>query len=242
MNKSKSWSYTLKFMAMICFAIVLCLLVLLRLFNTEQFLSWYGRYTETLNEFEVWIENYGATPLAVIIIFINYALKAVMPWFPVSCICVASAVIFKWYDALVINLIGLSILFALKFFWGKHFGGGNAEKLLMKYDSAYNFLDKGKLGSGIVLFFSRLLPSIPINSVSCLYGTTDMPWWKFVLISDAGFLYKAITYIIIGRNVFDPASASFIVPFIPYILLSGIIFLSIGSAAGAKKNKSRSGV
>ena len=61
------------------------------------------------------------------------------------------------------------------------------------------------------------------------------------MISVAGFLYKAMTYIIIGRNVFDPASASFIVPFIPYILFSGMIFLSLSGAieGGNKKRKNK---
>lgn len=235
LEKSKSWSYTFKIMALFCFLIVFTLLVLLRVFSTDSFIRWYEKYTESLNAFEIWIEDYGATPLAVLIILINYALKALLPWFPVSCICVASAVVFKWYDALVINLVGLSLLFMLKFFWGKHFGGGNAEKLLMKYDGAHRLVDESKLGSGMVLFFTRLLPNIPINAVSCIYGTTDMPLWKFVLISDIGFLYKLISYIIIGRNVFDPASASFIVPFIPLIFVSGIIFLSLSSAFKKEK-------
>lgn len=237
MNKSKSWSYTLRLLALVCFTAVLTLLVLLRVFQTDSFVHWYARYTETLTEFEIWIENYGATPIAVIIILVNYALKAVLPWFPVSCICVASAVLFKWYEALVINLFGLSILFALKYVWGKHFGGGNAEKILMKYDIAHKTVDEDGLGSGVVLFFSRLLPSIPINAISCLYGTTDMPFRKYMVISLAGFLYKAVSYIIIGRNVFDPASASFVVPFIPLILLSGIIFLSLSGAIEGKTNK-----
>lgn len=237
LKKSKSGSYSLKLLALICFATVLGLLVLLRVFNTESFLRWYGRYTETLSSFEIWIENYGATPLAVLIILINYVLKAVLPWFPVSCICVASAVIFKWYEALAINLVGLSILFTLKFLWGRRFGGGNAEKILMRYDKAHRLVEESKLGSGVVLLFTRLLPSIPLNSVSCIYGTTEMPLWRFVLISDIGVLYKVISYIIIGRNVFDPASASFIVPFIPLILLSGMIFLSLSGAFKEKKPK-----
>lgn len=239
MKKSKSWSYALRVISLMCFLTVLALLVLLRIFQTDQFLHWYARYTETLSNFEIWIENYGATPLAVVIILVNYVLKAVLPWFPVSCICVASAVIFKWYDALAINIAGLTVLFTIKFFWGKHFGGGNAEKLLMKYDSVYRLVDSSGLGSGVVLFLSRLLPSIPINSVSCLYGTTDMPLWRFIIISLTGFMYKAVTYIIIGRNVFDPASASFIVPFIPHILFSGIIFLSLSSVIEGGNSKRR---
>lgn len=237
LKKSKSWSYALRLMALICFSLVLALLVLLRVFQTDSFVRWYDRYTETLVNFEIWIENYGATPLAVVIILVNYALKAVMPWFPVSCICVASAVIFKWYDALVINLVGLSVLFTLKFIWGRRFGAGNAEKLLNKYSFIRETVEHSRLGSGVILFLSRLLPNIPINSVSCIYGTTDMPLWRFLLISLIGFLYKAATYIIIGRNVFDPASASFIVPFIPHIMLSGIIFLSLSTAIEGGNNK-----
>lgn len=238
MKKEKSLAYTFRFAAFICFLTVFALLFLLRLFNTETFASWYTRYTATLDNFEIWIETYGATPLAVFIIILNYVLKSVLPWFPVSCICVASAVLFKWYEALVINLIGISLLFMLKFFWGKSHGGGNAEKILRHYDTAQRLVEEGKHGSSVVLFFSRLLPSLPINAVSCLYGTTDMPLWKFILISDIGIMYKLATYIIIGRNVFDPASANFVVPFIPHLFLSGLIFLSIsGAVSGIKKSK-----
>lgn len=226
-------------MSLLCFLFVLALLFLLRLFNTDSFLGWYSRYTDTLTEFEVWLENYGATPLAVVIILFNYALKAVIPWFPVSCICVASAVLFKWYYALAINLAGLAVLFILKFLWGRTNGGGNAEKLLSKYDAAHRLVDECKLGSDVVLFFSRLIPSIPINSVSCIYGTTEIPLGKFLLISELGFLPKAVSYIIIGRNVFDPASASFVVPFIPLILFSGMVFLSLGNAVGKNEEKKK---
>lgn len=233
--KGKSWSYTLKFMSLICFLTVLALLFLLRLFNTEPFLAWYNRYTDTLVDFEQWIENHGATFITVIIILFNYTLKAVIPWFPVSCICVASAVIFKWYQALVINLVGLAILFLLKYFWGKTNGAGNTEKFLKKHGTIYKLIDESKYSAGVVLFFTRLIPCFPLNSVSSIYGTTEMSPLRFLVISELGFLYRAVTYIIIGRNVFDPASASFIVPFIPMIFLSGVVFLSFGSVFGTNK-------
>lgn len=233
--KQKSWSYTLKFMALICFLTVLALLFLLRLFNTPQFMSWYNRYTDTLLNFELWLETHGATPLSVLLILFNYALKAVIPWFPIPCICVASAVLFKWYYALIINMIGLGILFALKFYRGRNKGAGNAEKLLKKYDGLYRMIDESRYSSGVVLFFARLIPCFPLNSVSCVYGTTEMSLLKFLLISELGFLYRAITYIIIGRNVFDPASASFVVPFMPLIFFSGVVLLSFSTALSNKK-------
>lgn len=217
-------------MALICFFIVLVLLVLMRIVSMEPFVGWYAKYTDTLVNFEAWIETHGATPIAVVMIFFNYALKAVLPWFPVSCICVASAVLFKWNQALIINILGLALLFTLKFLWGRIYGGGNAEKIMMKAHTLHKTIEKSGLGSDALLFLFRLIPSIPINGISGIYGTTEMPLGNFLIISELGFLPKTITYIIIGRNVFDPASASFLLPFVPLILFSGLMFLSLGNA------------
>ncbi len=216
--------------AFFCFFAVLALIILLRVFQDERFLSWYGRYTETLDSYEIWMQAYGATWISVLFIFVNYVLKALIPWFPISCICVASAVMFKWYYALIINLLGLIILFTIKFFWGRRVDGGNAEKILAKYDNAHSFIDSGKLGSGIALFFFRLIPALPVNAVSTLYGGTDISYLRFLLISCLGFSYRLISYIIIGRNVFDPASASFIVPFILLLFFTGTVLLSLSGA------------
>lgn len=228
--KKRSWAYTLRFMALICFLVVLGLLVLMRVFSTDSFLGWYAKYTDTLVDFENWIGAHGATPIAVVIIIFNYALKSVLPWFPVSCICVASAVLFRWYHALIINVIGLALLFTLKFLWGRIYGGGNTEKILMKSSTIHSIVEKSGLGSEALLFVTRLTPGITINGISGVYGTTQISLGSFLLISELGFLPKTITYIIIGRNVFDPASASFLLPFVPLILFSGMMFLSLGNA------------
>ena len=217
-------------MAFVCFLLALVLIVLLRVFRLEAFLEWYGRYNDTLLYYEIWMQTYGATWISVISILANFALKALIPWFPIPCLCVASGVLFEWYYALLINLAGMIILFTIKFFWGKKFGGGNAEKILAKYDTAHNFIDSSKLGSHLVLFLLRFMPCIPVNSVSCLYGTTYISYWSYIVISAAGFIYKLFSYTVIGRNVFDPASASFIVPFILLLIFSGMVLLFLSGA------------
>lgn len=146
--------------------------------------------------------------------------------------------LFKWYIAIPLNLIGVGIYFTAKFLWGRKHGGGNAEKILAKYDSAHRFIDSSKAGSKIVLFFSRLIPCIPIGSVSVLYGSTEIKFIEYIAISLIGFLYKIVSYVIIGRNVFDPATAGFIVPFIPLLLVSGFVLLSIGEIDTGKSKKS----
>lgn len=227
MKKEKSIRYVLNVSAFSCFVFALSLAILLRLFKQEQFLQWYGKYTDTLLSYEIWMQAYGASAVSVIFILLNYTVKAVIPWFPISCICVVSGALFSWYYAIIINVAGLIILFSIKFFWGRKFGGGNAEKILRKYDTVYNFIDKSKTGSPLVLFVLRFMPSVPVNSVSGLYGATDISYSTFLLTSIGGFAYKLFTYTVIGRNVFDPASASFIVPFMVLSVLSGMALLAI---------------
>ena len=227
LKKEKSIRYILNVSAFLCFVFALGLAVLLRLFKSEQFLGWYSKYTETLLSYEIWMQAYGASAVSVIFILLNYTVKAVIPWFPISCICVVAGALFSWYYAVIINIAGLVILFSIKFMWGRKFGGGNAEKILRKYDSVYNFIDKSKTGSPLVLFVLRFMPSIPVNSVSGLYGATDITYGKFILISLSGFAYKLFSYTVIGRNVFDPASASFVVPFMVLSVFSGMALLLI---------------
>ena len=81
---------------------------------------------------------------------------------------------------------------------------------------------------------------MPVNSVSRLYGTTEIPYGRYMLISVLGFTYKLFSYTIIGRNVFDPASASFIVPLILLFIFSGIVLLSLSGAIGIFGKKEES--
>ncbi|MBQ4348722.1 MAG: TVP38/TMEM64 family protein [Clostridia bacterium] len=234
MNKSKSRIYMLNTMAFLCFLLALALIVLLRVFRLEGFLQWYDRYIDTLASFEIWMQTYGATWISVVSILVNFALKALIPWFPIACLCVVSGVLFEWYYAILINLAGMTLLFTIKFFWGRKFGGGNAEKILEKFDAAHNFIDSSKLGSRLVLFVLRFVPCAPVNSVSCLYGTTNISYLKYIVLSVLGFTYKLFSYTIIGRNVFDPASASFVVPFIILLIFSGMVLLTLSGAFGIR--------
>ncbi|MBQ7597897.1 MAG: TVP38/TMEM64 family protein [Clostridia bacterium] len=232
MKKKVGRSYIMNFAAFICFLLALAMIIFLRLIEVDEAMEWYYKYTETLSNFEQWIQTYGATWGSVLIILGNFVLKAIIPWFPISCICVVSGALFPAYYAIPINIVGLAVLFTIKFFWGKRFGGGNAEKILRRYDRASKFIDKSKLGSTLVLFFLRLVPCLPINSVSQLYGTTGINYWKYLVVSVLGFSYKLFSYTVIGRNVYDPLSAKFMLPFVFLFLFSGFVLLGLNGVLG----------
>lgn len=226
-EKSNRRRNFLLFASLMCFVLALALMVLLRLFQIDRIVIWYNKYADTLLSYEAWIEQNGETIWSVLIILLNFLIKSIIPWLPISFLMVAAGVIFKWYYAVLINAAGLIILFTVRYYWGKRFGGGNVEKILSRYDKSHTLIDKGKLGSTLVLFFTRLIPCLPINAVSQLYGTTGLSYSKYLVISLVGFSYKLFSYTIIGRNIYDPFSARFIVPFILLFVFSGFTLLAI---------------
>ena len=220
-------SKVLRIIAFFCFLTALALIVLLRLFETERFMRWYSRYADTLISYENWVQNLGNSALVISIILLNYVLKAVIPWLPLTIMMFVSGMIYDWYIAIPLILVGCIILFSIKFMWGRKWGGGNAKKILRRFDRANLFVDSGKLGSKMTLFIARLTPLIPVNSVSQLYGTTDLNIGSYLIISIVGFSYKLVSYTMIGRNIFNPLSLSFILPLIGLLIATGLVLLLI---------------
>ena len=111
------------------------------------------------------------------------------------------------------------------------------EKLLSKNEKAVQLVERSQVGSAVVLFFLRLFPCIPINSVSQLYGTSEIGYWKYLIVSLLGFSYKLFSYTIIGRSVYDPMSASFLLPFILLFVLSGLVLLAFNGVLSLSKGE-----
>lgn len=229
-NRETARFKALNIASAVCFLIAVLLVITLQLLKVDSISQWYSKYTGTLIRFEQNIENMDNRWLAVLVIELNFIIKAIIPWLPISFLCVISGVMFKWYIAITINLIGLTMLFTIKYYWGKHFGGGNVHKFITKYEKVYDIIQNDKVGRPLVLFGSRLIPCVPINTISQIYGAVSYDYWKYILISLAGFAYKLFSYTVIGRNVYDPLSAKFILPFIPLFLVSSLALLVLNGA------------
>lgn len=214
----------------VCFIIAIGLVVLIRLLHTESIAQWYSRWTAALLSYEKSVENIDEKWIAALFIEANFILKSFIPWLPVSLLCFATGVIFKWYIAIPLNIIGLVTQFTIKYFWGKWHGGGNAQKLLQKNESAYKLVSGDKIGSPVALFASRFIPCMPVNAISQLYGSYNFTYWKYLLISVCGFSYKLYSYTLVGRNVFDPLATRVLLPLIPLFLFTGIALLFFSGA------------
>ena len=68
---------------------------------------------------------------------------------------------------------------------------------------------------------------MPVNTISGVYGSFEFGLGRFLLLSVIGYMPKIISFTFIGRNVFDPLSAEFIVPIMVFALVSGVSLICV---------------
>ena len=215
---------------MVCFTVAALLIIWSFISKIHYLEEKYQEYIVWLSELEYNVASIDNLWLLILVIFLLYFVKTAFPLYPISIICVATAMVFKIPAAFLINILGMILLFSVKYVMGTNTGGGNAQKLIRKSQIARSLIESEGQGNPWVLFIFRLLPSFPVNSVSQLYGAMEFPFIKYLLISTAGYLPKMAFYIIIGRNVSNPFSLKFSIPLILLALLSGITLLMMRAA------------
>ena len=230
MSKEKIVRRLLFFASMVCFTVAALLIIWSFISKIHYLEEKYQEYIIWLTELEYNVASIDNLWLLILVIFLLYFVKTAFPLYPISIICVATAMVFKIPAAFLINILGMILLFSVKYVMGTNTGGGNAQKLIRKSQIARSLIESEGQGNPWVLFIFRLLPSFPVNSVSQLYGAMEFPFIKYLLISTAGYLPKMAFYIIIGRNVSDPFSLKFSIPLILLALLSGITLLMMRAA------------
>ncbi|MCR5485616.1 MAG: VTT domain-containing protein [Clostridiales bacterium] len=201
--------------------------VLLIAMQVETLQLWYATWQEKLVELEYKIASIKNWWLVVLTILGLFTAKGIFMPIPISAICFISGMVLPGYAAITVNVVGMSLLMTVKYFWGLHLGGGNASKIVRKNDFIRDILERDGTGNPYLLFLFRLIPAFPINSVSQLYGAMNFKFVEYLFISLAGFSYKLISYTIIGRNALNPLSGSFLIPIIAFLLISGIVLLSL---------------
>ncbi len=192
----------------------------------EQLWTWYTGLREMLIELENRITSLDRSFEFIIVIMLLFFIKAFFPIYTTSTVCLITGIVFPLYVAIPINIIGIGLQFTIKYFWGEHFGAGYAWKLLMKNESLKNALKSGGNGNPALLFAIRVIPFVPINLVSSIYGSFSFGYLKFMLISLLGFLPRLISFTVAGTNMFDPLSIGFLLPIMLICLLTGITCLS----------------
>lgn len=273
---------------------------------------YYIRFKTFMENLEQRATELPYKPLIVLAVLLFFSVKSFVGIVPVSATCLIAAVIFPFPVALLINLVGVGIIFSIKYAMGHHAKSNAIKKFIMRSDNLWKVVSdadnstkkvlkessdkrkaekqayealrerseddpdktktmhpvlkffvtvgkaigrvvgkikdallkvpilsivideedaeqsaKGGTGNPIILFALRLVPFVPANPVSSLFGNMQMDYRSFLTLSLLGYLVKVISFTAIGYNIADPFSSKFIVPFIALLYIAGFALIAV---------------
>lgn len=219
--------------------IAVALVVLLILSTNDKVQYWWQTYQSYLDIVQQRVENMGSEAYLIFTLMFLFSFKAFIPIYPISIVCAATGVVFPFYIALPLNIVGMGLNYTLKYWWGKRIGPGGVNVILKRNETLRIIMRQDGRGNPWLLVFFRLLPSFPINLVSQLYGSMGFNYWKYLGLSLAGNLPLLISYTVVGRHMYNPFSAGFLLPLIIIASLSSAACYLAGVVLYYKKKKRR---
>ena len=189
---------------------------------------WYSDLRDILMNLESQIAQLDKVWEFIAAILLLYLIKCFVPIYFTSTVCFLTGIVLPVYLAIPVNILGLCVQFIGKYFWGKYFNGKRGPALtwrwVKKNDKLWELIKKSDndKGNRNLLLISRLVPCMPVNMISSIYGYLDYGCGKFLLFSIIGFLPRLISFTFVGRNMFDPLSSGFLVPIMTIFILGGI--------------------
>ena len=214
--------------ASIFMIIALVLTVLLILSGNERVQFWWQTYQNYLTAAQQRVENLENKGYIVFTLMFLFAFKSFIPIYPISIICTVTGVVFPSYIAIPVNIAGMALHFTLKYIWGKRIGPGGVNIILKRNEAIRVFMKKDGTGNPWLLVLFRLVPCFPINPVSQLYGSMGFKFSRFLALSLLGYMPLLCSYTIVGRNVYNPLSAGFLLPLIVLSLLAAVVCYVLG--------------
>lgn len=223
-SKDEKRSKILRRLSIGCFVGAVALFFVMILVAVPQIQRQLAEVNSWFTRIEMFIAQYDKFAAVGVILFFFFV-KTIIGFIPFSVLFIGTGLVFSPPIAVAVNVMGYSMLVGIKFLWGRKFGGGGLHKLLLKSESLTDFMDFHGKGNKWMLVVLRFVPVAPVGTVSRAYGATDMKIIPFIILSVIGFLPRLITWSIIGCNVFDPFTPSFLIPIIILLIISGISLL-----------------
>lgn len=227
MKKREKQKKHLLFGGLIMIALSLALGALLFSLQFEELWRWYGQTRQNLFRLENYIMNLDKSWQFFIAVMLLFAVKSFIPIYPTSTVCFLSGIVLPSYIAIPVNILGFTVLITVRYFFGKRFGAGSAWKVISKNEKLKNLIRQDGSGNPALLIALRLIPGMPVNGISGVYGSFNFGYARFVALSVIGFLPKLISFTLVGRNIYDPLSAGFLLPIIVLAFFTGVSLLSV---------------
>ncbi len=229
----------LNFLGVVLIILGFALLALTLLMQIQQFSVRYNAFLQMLSDFDDAVANLPMKGLIVVAILLIYVAKGLLP-IPTWAICVIAGMVFPTPVAVLINILGFAGLATVKYAWGRHLGSGIIYKLLCRYENIQKVLESDTTAKDVLLAGFRLVPVVPINTISQIYGAMDFSYTRYIILSLLGFLPRIISYAMVGHHYTNPFSLAFMLPLVIMFELSGAALIAVNMFIEFYNNKIKS--
>ncbi len=212
---------------------------MLFLLQYEHLWRWYAAIRRELAELELQISHLENKWVFVIVLIVLFAVKSFVPIYPTPTVCFLTGAMLPMYVSVPVNVVGFCVLLAIRYYAGVRFGAGKAWELIRKNERLRRLIEQNGKGNPALLIILRLLPLVPVNTISGVYGSLGFGLGQFLLLSVIGYMPKIISFTFIGRNAFDPLSPEFIVPIMLFAFASGISLICVNGMWRSVENTVR---
>lgn len=158
--------------------------------------------------------------LAVVTLFLFFALKSLTIILPLSALYLASGILFPPITAVFISICGLSITLTIPYLIGHFSGKEVVSDIQKKYPKTRKIMDYQKTNTFFACFITRIVGVLPGDIVSLYFGACDTPYPVYLFAGIAGSLLSIITTTILGDKISQPCSVGFFVVLLCRILVS----------------------
>ena len=158
--------------------------------------------------------------LAAAVLLLMYALKSLSVLFPLIALFAAGGVLFPWYAAIGVNLLGLSVTLTLPYLIGRRSGKAAVDRITAKYPKFASLRDLRRGNDFFFSFIIRALGLLSCDMVSMYMGAIGLPYKKYLPSALLGFLPNLVLVTLLGENANNPGSPEFIVTLIITVLIS----------------------
>ena len=175
-HKQTTISKILKVSAIACFVVSAVLFVIMVLLQFDSVKEKYDEYMFFLEDFENRVAALKSRWLILVVVFLLFLLRSLSMIYPYAMIYIITAMVFDPLPSFIINMLGMAFTFAFRYYTGVEMGEGTVNKVLKKYPAIMSSIEAGGKANPIVLLALRMIPGVPINTLSHLYGSLDYPF------------------------------------------------------------------
>ena len=213
-----------KALGIICFIVAAALIAVVIIMRIDKVQVKYAQYLGALDELEQKVAGLDNKWLIMVVIMLLYLLRSLSPIYPLPVVWIISGMVFSPTHSFLINLAGMSLINAYRYYTGVQMGEGYWNKVIARHEELVPIFDINAKINPLVLLTLRAVPIFPYNTISHLYGTFGYPFVKYMIITTAVLIPRLIPYSFLGNSVYDPLSSGFYIPLTVIMVFTGISF------------------